>query len=278
MHQLNEQAPAAKAVRDSDSSHWYEWLPQDRKWLALHHHDSGYDLRDAKRDARAGRIILPSVTSYFKMLHKQQLLDWKVEQALLAAADNPFNSDVRFADETLDEWVDRIASKASGASRGAADLGTRIHKAIENAAIDLEYDADMDCYVQPVMAKRAELKLKSIGAEETVGSLEHGYAGTCDDRCEGMIIVDYKSRKTTPNKKAMTYETDAMQTAAYGVAEWGPAFFVQGGGAWVFVISTTEKGRVEPVHFTGDELREAFAGFVGLMALWRYVKNFDPRR
>jgi hypothetical protein len=267
---LNQEAPPAKAAKYSeDGGHWYEYA--NGVWVPLYEPGGTFTLREARKLKKDGRNVVPSVTSYFKLLHKQMLVDWTIEQALWWAIRTPYdNSDVQ------EDWISRVKSTASGASMGAADLGTAIHDAIEKASLGEEYDAKYDVYVQAVQAKYRELGLKSIGPEACLGSKEHGYAGRCDDRCEGGIVIDYKSRKTRVGKKAATYETDGMQLSAYGFAQWKNEYFSKGSG-YIFVISTTEPGRVDPVKYSGDELLAAFTGFCGLMQLWRYIKDFDPR-
>lgn len=276
---LNQDAPAAKAEKRSDQgSHWYSYDTKIEQWSPLYEPGGSFTLRQARKLKAAGQIVVPSVTTYFKVLHKQMLVDWKIEQALKAAAMSPFVTPWAGASdaETMDEWIDRIAAKADGASRGAADLGTRIHTAIEQAVNGEDYEAECQGYVYPVLKLRKELGLVSIGPEACIGNTTLGYAGRCDDRFEGMVVGDYKSRKTKPGRKVASYETDVIQLAAYGFAQWGDAFLLGGKGI-IFVISTTEAGRVEPVHFTAKELREAFLAFTDLTGVWRYINSFDPR-
>lgn len=270
---LNETAPAAKETRfSSEGGHWYQWTPETRVWSPLYKDGGTFTLREARKLKEEGKYVVPSVTTIFKELHKEQLVNWKIEQAVRFAADNPLGPVA-----TKDEYIDWVISSASGASRSAADLGTSIHDAIESAIGGQEYDAALDVYVQPVLAERNRLALKSIGPEECVGSIEHGYAGRVDDRCEGQIIVDYKSRKWKDSaKKAPTYGTDQMQLASYGFAEFGKSFFTDGLG-YIFVVSTTTPGRVQAVPFTGPQLRAAFEAFLGLCAVWRFNHSFDPR-
>src|SRR5207244_2191469 len=112
--------------------------------------------------------------------------------------------------------------------------------------------------------------------EQCIGSLKYGYAGKADDLSDGMTVADYKSRKSK-GKKVPSYETDAVQLAAYGFAKWGNEFFKKGRGI-ILAISTTEPGLVTPHVFSGPDLVKAFQAFLALTETWRYINSFDPRQ
>jgi hypothetical protein len=274
MTTIMQDAPAAKAEKAQESSHWYEHT--NGGWSPLYTPEKSFTLREARKAQKEGRKVVPSVTTYFRVLHKQNLVDWKVENAVKLAYEKSCTA-IKFG---RDEWVDGIISEASHSSRGAMNLGTDIHTAIEQAIAGQDYNADMRVYVEPAIACRKTEGLVSLSVEECVGSLADGYAGRCDEFFQGMIVGDNKSRKTTPKKKVATYDTEALQLAAYGFAKWGLDFFShpeQERGGVIFVISTSEPGRVEPVWFTRKELGEAFYGFGHLTGVWRYMNSFDPR-
>lgn len=275
MSTLLQEAPAAKAEKAQESSHYYELVAGN--WQPLYTPEKSFTLREARKAQKEGRKVVPSVTTYFKCLHKQNLVDWKVENAVKLAYDKSCTA-IKF---NRDEWCDSIIAEASHASRGAMDLGTRIHTAIENATAGADFDADMKVYVEPALACRKAEGIFSLSVEECVGNLQEGYAGRCDEFFHGMIVGDNKSRKTTKGRKVATYDTEGLQLAAYGYAKWGFEFFDVGQktdrAGVIFVISTSEPGRVEPVWFTRGELHDAFNGFRYLTGVWRYINSFDPR-
>ncbi len=270
MSTLTEAPPAAPdKSADFHGSHWYSYQP-DKNWFPLYEPGKTFTLREARKVQKEGRIAVPSVTGYFKVLHKQNLVDWLIGQHLDVALTTPvaqFN--------TTDEWKEHVSNVASNSSRVAMDLGTRIHAAIERAVKRWDYEADMEPYVSIVMAKRRELGLVSVAQEKCVGSLKYGYAGRCDDLCTDLTVVDYKSRKSRKGKVG-SYSTDEIQLSAYGFAEFGNAFFKAGRGI-IFGISTNEPGVVTTHEFKGPELVPAFEAFLGLMQVWRFENNFDPR-
>jgi len=264
-------APVAAPDKSADfvGSHYYGHEP-GRGWFPLYEPGKNFTLREARKVQKEGRVVVPSVTTYFKVLHKQMLVDWLIGQHLDVALRTPvaqFNN--------TEEWKDHVCNVASNSSRGAADLGTNIHAAIEAAVGGQDYAADMEAYVAPVLAKRAELGLSSVAQERPVGSLKYGYGGKVDDICTGLTIVDYKSRKSRKAKVA-SYSTDKIQLAAYGFAEHSNEFFKSGRGV-IFGISTTEPGVITVHEFSGPELVPAFEAFLGLMQVWRFENNFDPR-
>jgi hypothetical protein len=271
---LNETAPAAKESKGTDAGtgHWYLWTPAARSWAPLYKDGGTFTMREARKLKAEGHYPVPSVTTIFKELHKEMLVNWKIEQAVKFAMANPTGPVA-----SPEEYIDWVIDSASNASRGAADLGTGIHDATESAIKNEEWDAEYSVYVEPLMEERRKLNLQTLGPEACVGSLEYGYAGRVDDRCEGKIICDIKSRRWKESqKKAPTYGTDQCQLAAYGYAEFGPSFFEDGMG-YIFVASTTTPGRVQAVPFPGAQLRQAFEAFLGLCAVWRFNHSFDPR-
>lgn len=269
---LNQNAPEAKAVNGtSDSSHWYEYA--NGAWLPLYSQEKNYTLREARKDKEAGRVVVPSVTTIFKVLNKPQIVKWQMEQVALACWDM----------EPADRWdhkehyVAEAVETANNASKGAMDLGTRIHAAIEDAIAGRDWDAELDVYVRPVLNKRAELGIKESVQEQCVGSTKYGYAGRGDDRSDSTrTFRDYKSRKSK-GKKVPTYETDFVQLSAYMFAVWGNEAF-RSGTAELWGISTSEPGLLTVTTKTGKELIPDFECFLALASVWRRLSDFDPRR
>jgi hypothetical protein len=276
---LNMEAPAIKAAAgSSDSSHWYQNI--NGVWSPLYTPEKGYTLREARKDKDAGKVVASSVTTIFKVLAKPQLVKWQMEQVGLAAWNLmhtcPVPADSQDNQYLRDEWVDSVVSTANNASKGAMDLGSRIHQAIEDCIAGRDYDADLKLYVSAVMAKRAELGVRWSEVEQCVGSTKYGYAGRCDDySVETKTVRDYKSRKSK-GKKVPSYETDFLQIAAYGFAIFGNEFFKAGSGE-VWGISTTEPGVLTVTTKTGPEMVDDFACFLSLCNVWRHMNNFDAR-
>jgi hypothetical protein len=188
MSTLNQDAPVASPDKSTDftGGHWYGH-EQPQGWFPLYAPGKNFTLREARKVQKEGKVCVPSVTTYFKVLHKQMLVDWLIGQHLDVALRTPV---AQFAN--TEEWKEHVQNVASNSSRGAADLGTSIHAAIELAVGGQDYAADMRQYVEPVLAERARLGLTSVAQEKAVGSLKYGYGGKVDDICTDLTIVDYK--------------------------------------------------------------------------------------
>ena len=260
-------APPAKAVAASnDGGHWYAL--KANQWSPLYKEGGTFTLREARKLKEAGDVVVPSVTTIFKGLHKPQLERWKMEQVAKAALATPHSPDV--SDE---DWISNVLALASNSSKGAMDLGTRIHKAIENSLDNESWDVELDPYASPVL-KYMEANNLSGQSEVCCGSPKYGYAGRCD-YSGSLLVADFKSRKSSRGKVG-SYTTDEMQLAAYGFALYGNDYFTKGTGL-VFGISTSEPGLMTPHVFTGADLVQAFEAFLGLVTVWRYDNAFDPR-
>jgi len=260
-------APPIAAPKNEDGGHWYQF--KDNTWFPLYKEGGTFTLREARKLKLAGDVVVPSVTTIFKGMHKPQLERWKMEQVAKACY-----SDGQYADLPEAEYIDAVLGVANNSSRGAMDLGTNIHKAIEQALNVESWDAALDVYVSPTLKDLEARGLLGGTAEQCAGSTKYGYAGKFDYN-HGLTICDYKSRKSTKGKVA-SYSTDKMQLAAGGYALWGNKWFVEGTGI-VYGISTNEPGVMTPHVFAGAELIHAMESFLALCTVWRYEHNFDPR-
>lgn len=235
-------------------------------------------LRDAKK-----LKLLPSVTTVLGVLDKPQLTLWKVKNAIRAAAE------VARADgEELEAWVERVTAKAGEPVAEAADLGTRIHEAIELACKGAEWDSEsLGVFVAPVLGWLVG-KLggggRIIAQEEVIVLPKWGYAGRVDLAVEdggGILwVVDWKSRKTRAGESDTAafapYPTQKMQLAAYA-AKW--AILEERGWDKVrcvnVITSSTEPGRFGVAVHDGAEY--AWGAWMDTLSVWRWSKGYDPR-
>jgi hypothetical protein len=251
----------------SKSQHWYD---KDGKAVFEVPKAKGGGMR-ATTIADARKLgLYPSVTTILSVMAKPQLDDWKLQQVAERAFSNPPQDGEEassYARRTIDGAFEQVTD--------AADLGTAIH-----AAIEAHFKADlvpegMQVYVQPVVAALAVAGIRITQHELRLVNDIAGYAGTTDavmvrDGKQG--ILDFKSRKTKPGVKCEPWDTEPMQIAAYGVANFGS---VPTCGANVY-ISTTEPGRVDIVHYDHNELRSAWYAFQSIVVLWQYLKGYTP--
>lgn len=272
-------APVAKAdtTKAAGDGHYYGYDRDTGKWFPLYDEGGTFGLAAARDMQAKGHVVVPSVTGVIGTMRKRQIEVYQMREAAKAALNHKPDD---YA--TTDEWLDVVVSEAQNASRAAMDLGTRVHKAIEQSILGEDYEASLQVYVEGVRAKLAEAGIADgLSAEECAGSLEHGVAGKFDIIHEASLTVaDVKTRGHKVNKvkisRVPSYPTDQMQVAAGGFFKWGRRFFREGRGI-VFGVSTIQPGLVTTHTFTGPELIEPFSTFLALCQVWRFENNFDPR-
>jgi hypothetical protein len=273
MNTLNENAPAAVAEKSGDfqSSHWYQYGPDG--WSPLYEPGKSFTLREARKLHAEGHIVVPSVTTVFSVLAKPQLDRWKQENVAKACWDQHAIPTMW----TQEAWIEQALATASGASKGAMDLGTKIHQGIEDFCKGKDYDQSVQVYVEAVAKERAARGITNSKSEVCVGSAERGYAGRVDDYSDDtMTVRDFKSRSSKGKKSVGVYSTDVIQGSAYGAAIWKNAFFSRG-RVEIWGISTTTPGLVTVHEFSGQELIDAYETFLALTTVWRGINKFDAR-
>lgn len=254
--------------QDLSDSHWYS---RDGKPAYTMLKKDGGERSTTLRDARK-HGLLPSVTTIFNIMAKPGLDKWKLSKAVEAAMNVE-----RDQGEPDDRYIDRVIERSRDEVTEAANLGTRIHDAIDAAFDGVEPDDILKPYVEPTMQYLATLKLHDIQREDVVVNPTHGYAGRVDLLArfgKSNICIDFKTRKTTENQKVTPYEFQPMQIAAYSMAAFGSLENCHGANVY---ISTTEPGRIEIAAYNPDQLQTEFEAFKSMCALWRYIKNYDPR-
>lgn len=249
----------------ADSSHYYDL--EGNAVFEVPNKSKGGMRRTTVADARK-MGLLPSCTTILKVLANPQLERWKFQQIITASLTLP-----REAEETEEAYFSRIIEDAFKQVDDAADLGTRIHKAIEDHFQGRKYDKDLEVYVAAVDKWCAENGVEFIRHELRMASEAFGFAGTTDaliraKEREGMGILDFKTRKTKPDYPCTPYQTEPIQIAAYGHLQM--ATF----GCNVY-ISSTEPGRVEAVWYDNKRMFNDFAAFQACRQLWGHLNKFS---
>ena len=254
----------------TSSSHWY-----DAEANSCHEiiGKNGKPRKTTIKDARENKWF-PSVTTVLGILSKPQLETWKLKQVIDAALIVP-----RKDKEEIAAYYDRVIDAAFEQVDDAADLGTNIHKAIEEYLDEEVVTGPMQPYVYGVQKWAKENGVEFLKHELRLVNKSHGYAGTTDAiiQCpKGTGILDFKSRKSIPGKPMEAYEDQVIQIAAYDIANFSTIPGPQRIGVNVF-ISTTEPGRVEATWYDHLRLMEAWDAFNSALTLWRFIKGYDPR-
>ena len=163
--------------------------------------------------------------------------------------------------------------------RVAGEVGTRRHARIE--AFHKKHATMIDKADEPFVMPYYEWYAKTVyavlEAESVAVSLEHGYAGTMDLHCclqrqisdnDGLercmtAVVDLKNRKNPA-----TYDTDAMQLAAYRRAV--------GADVGISVILGTAQPEILVKEWTPAEDELAWTRFSLCLALWKSANGYYP--
>lgn len=227
-----------------------------------------------------------SVNEQFKLLAKPGLDAWKDSELAKAAFHEPPSEF-----ESEKDFVRRVKAARYRRTSGAADLGTSVHKYIEETLLgerDLEKVPDQFYpFVCPAIRYIREKNFSVEHIEKVVVSEEHTFAGTCDliGKTSGgqPFIADWKTKKSVPGKPFAPYPENKWQCASYAVAHFGEDCVVNNEvwGVNLF-ISSTEKGddglaRFEAHSYRPEEMAEAWSTAKLLFELHRKVHEYDPR-
>lgn len=269
----------------SDSSHWYT-----RDGRAAHTQPTKPGAKNATRatnikDAKTQKLF-PSVSGIVAMKANGGLKRWRDRQICEAA----YHTD-RIG--TLDEWCGIVMESAFQQVDDAANLGTKLHAALEahwtGQPVDFTekvvfpstgQEVTLETCLRPVIAKETELGLTPIAHEAVLVNAEEGYAGTTDQLWEKgvlMGVLDYKTKKTKPGEPIFEADSYKMQLAAYIEAKWRNWAYNPNARAYNVYISTTEPGRCDVIEYGQKDLAEAWGAFKACLTLWRYENGYDPR-
>jgi len=259
--------------KNMGGGHWYK---PDGTPLHQVPKADGKGLRDTTLADAKKLGLLPSVTGITDIIAKPALMNWKAAQVAAAAFENPPNGE-----ESLEYFSERIINASHQSVAGAADLGSKVHDALEKLLTDGP-DAISEAmwpYVEPVVAWKKAAKISYVHIETVLVNTEIGYAGRCDvlghDADGSPVVLDYKTRKTKAGQACKPYDTQGMQLAAYAVAHYGEDMLPRVKAFNVY-ISTTEVGRVE--GYEHKSLLPHWEAFKAAAVMWRHIKGYDPRK
>lgn len=254
---------------DLVSSHWYtrDGVPAYTIKKAKGDGERATTLRDARK-----YNLLPSVTTLFGVMAKPGLDKWKLSKAIESAL-----CTTRDEEEPDERYYSRILERSFEETSIAAELGTRIHDAIDAYFDEIPIDEDLAQYVEPTMAYLESLNLTDIRREEVVVNRMEGYAGRVDLLARygnSNIIIDFKTKKTKEGVKVTPFDFQATQIAAYAMAAFGTLDHCVGANVY---ISTTEPGRIEKAVYNEEKLVKEYELLTNIASIWRHLKNYDPR-
>jgi hypothetical protein len=229
-------------------------------------------LRDARKLG-----LLPSVTTILRILHKEGLEKWKIEQAVLAVVTSP-----RQPGEKDDDFIRRILHEEEvheQEGRIARDKGTEIHDALDFFLGGMQVDAQILAWIAP-----AAEAVKAFGAVVTTETnlVGPGFAGKSDAIQEAdshWSISDFKSAKKLPDPAKGAWMEHRLQLAAYAKAFTNHELYRARPKPIVLrnvYISTINEG-----EFVICEHEEAWQevygrGFAPLVLHWQWATGYTP--
>lgn len=245
-----------------DSAHWY--TAQGEPCFEIEG-KNGVTRAPDIRDARA-RKLLPSVTSYSKIISKPQLTNWIVNGVLEIAAKTP-----RLPNEQDFEWIQRVSDLSQAERDKPAQRGTAIHAMIEDFLTTGVTTAD------PVGSRACrELRewldnnsITDLKSEIPAANAREGVAGRIDILLNGDNIADIK---TTAKPPRTPWAEWGIQLAGYCLCLGIPP-----GPAYSLVINS-QTGELIPMSWGKEEICESLETFKKIRDLWIDLKHYDPRQ
>ena len=207
----------------------------------------------------------PSATTILEVIAKKGLDDWKQNQVALAARQLLGSGKIPF---NLEEgaFCGAVKKAAFEQVNDAADLGTAIHKALEEGLQGRDYDKKYAVYVEAVRELLRDNLIYINEHELRLVNKDFKYAGTTDGtfvwqpKSKNVYgIIDFKTCKGKLEKK----DTWVQQIAAYHVAKFKemPTLNNTSIAGINIAISTTEPGRVEMIWHSPEDLEKAWRLF-----------------
>lgn len=252
----------------AEGSHWYTTTGEPM-----------YEIQAKNGNMRATTLadarklnLLPSVTTVLKSLHKQALVDWLIEQAVLAVLTTP-----RKEGEAVDQFVQRVLHQErvqDQESQAAKDRGTAIHQALETASKgEAVEDNELWKWCEPAY-KEVSQRGRMVAVESCV--VGPGYAGKVDLIQENgsVWVYDWKTTKKLPTKGA--YLEHVLQLSAYA-----KALAMRGNTGDRVIrtanvyISTIDQGQFVVCEH-GDWQPTFEDAFAPLLKVWQWMHDYRP--
>jgi hypothetical protein len=252
-------------------SHYYDRSGKPRYQVQA---KNGKGLRDTTlADARPNGWV-PSVTTICDVAAKWGLVNWQIEQAILATLTLP--KDALWSDK---EYIQRIRRDAQAQGSAAAAEGTRIHDAIEKHYKGEKYDARYRPHVGGVVAA-LEKAFPEVGDWIAEQSFAHpvGFGGRVDLHSpSARVVVDHKGKDFGPLDDTRMAHDQYIQLA--GCAEGlFPDWTQEPAGQPALVscfVSRSHPGEVR-LHIWGHEyLSRGWNAFRGLLIAWKALNNYE---
>jgi len=218
--------------------------------------------RDATlRDARKLQLV-PGQTAIIGCSMKWALVDWMVDQGIMAALTLPPRPT-----ESESEFLARIKADSKAQAKQAASTGTAIHAAFERDAKDEPYDQKWMAHVE----KMAEAITAVCGWQDWQAEKSYAHPsgyGCKLDLISPSVLVDHKG-KDGPLAGLKTWPEHWMQLAAGRRAARIPT-------ARCFInYFRRDQPEALCVEVSEEELSHGLGMFDGLLAYWKAKNRYE---
>lgn len=216
------------------------------------------------RDCRALGLY-PSVTTITRCADKAGLRRYFDYQMYLAAFTTP-----RTPEMTDDQHFEACLAWAKEHSKAAADLGTKIHGAIERQLLGQSVEPEF----QPIVAQTmnalagANIPLGSHKAEKSFAS-PLGYGGKVDLHGP-TYVVDFKTKATLA--KCEAYDEYGMQLEAYRIGLGLPE-----DSRLLNVLIATDGTGIKVHEWKPEERERHRKMFFSLLEYWQQLNKYQPK-
>lgn len=254
----------------TESGHWYSFFDQRQVENVIG--SKGDPVKPDLRHARKYQFA-PGVTTILREAHKEQLVQYRERQVLLAALTLPRNQG-----EPEDDYVDRILKDAKEAAWKAAEKGSEIHGRIER---DLTNQSNLvDSWVH-----ETRLALRSLTPELSAWTCErpvvHSFGfGTKSDLSgvcpisQRAFVVDIKTKDGDVSDIRLYPEHHQQLAATRAALAQQDARFDGATCAIVFVSRTQPQASL--VVAPDADIERGWRVFKALLHLWQQRNGYAP--
>ena len=251
--------------------------------------------RNLKGYYEVNEVPYVSSTTVLKLREKEALHPWIAKQTaeqirdfILVPIIDGLITPLQLSEMNLDDVMRQAKEASNKAKRQAADMGSLIHKVIEEYYKDNMNKGILDNYTKTIPELTAPILafmdwekgfgVVPIESEHTVYHEIHGYAGTLDLDCHLhhlgetdmlRVVVDFKSSNGI-------YDEHIMQLASYVFAAGEMNKVSMDGG--MIVRLDKETGICEPHYYSKEELLLPFMAFVALKNFFDLEMAWRERR
>lgn len=254
----------------TESGHWYSFA--DQQQVATVTGSKGDPVKPDLRHARKYQFA-PGVTTILREAHKEQLVQYRERQVLLAALTLP-----RAAGETEDDYVDRILSDAKQAAIKAAEQGSEIHGRIER---DLQSGSELvDSWVFEARNALGAL-LPDVNLWTSERPVVHRYGFGTKSDLSGVdpasnhgYVVDIKTKDGDVSDLSLYAEHHQQLAATRAALAQHDARFANATCAILFVSRT--KPQASLVVAQPAEIEQGWDMFRALLHVWQTRNRYAP--